>query len=343
MSGKLRKIAVEEAFSIPEVADLLIDIGKSPTLSLDKTFFDPVFRQGLRLHKRPVREDLLDVETHRLAEMDRLGVDMQILSLSSPGVQMFDADTACELAELANDRLADIVRRRPDRFGGLACFAPHAPKRAAREIERAIGTLKLNGLIVNSHTNNEYLDDPKFFPILEAAEAHDAALYIHPRAPSDMLSGPLRDYGIESAMWGYGVEVGTHVVRLMASGVFDRFPRLKICIGHMGEALHFWLWRINAINARGQRAGLCPKTKLSMHEYFLRNVYITTSGMEDHLALEYSVRKLGADRVLWAIDYPYESAESATTFLNTAPLDSEVKEKVAYRNAEALFHVAPAA
>jgi hypothetical protein len=164
MSGKLRKIAVEEAFSIPEIADLLIDIGKSPTLSLDKTFFDPVFRQGLRLHKRPVREDLLDVETHRLAEMDRLGVDMQILSLSSPGVQMFDADTACELAELANDRLADIVRRRPDRFGGLACFAPHAPKRAAREIERAIGTLKLNGLIVNSHTNNEYLDDPKFFP-----------------------------------------------------------------------------------------------------------------------------------------------------------------------------------
>jgi predicted TIM-barrel fold metal-dependent hydrolase len=111
----------------------------------------------------------------------------------------------------------------------------------------------------------------------------------------------------------------------------------------MGEALHFWLWRINAINARGQRAGLCPKTKLSMHEYFLRNVYITTSGMEDHLALEYSVRKIGAERVLWAIDYPYESAESATTFLNTAPLDSEAKEKVAYRNAEALFHIAPAA
>ncbi len=131
MSGKLRKIAVEEAFSIPEIADLLIDIGKSPTLSLDKTFFDPVFRQGLRLHKRPVREDLLDVETHRLAEMDRLGVDMQILSLSSPGVQMFDADTACELSALANDRLADIVRRRPDRFGGLACCACHPNKELA--------------------------------------------------------------------------------------------------------------------------------------------------------------------------------------------------------------------
>jgi 2,3-dihydroxybenzoate decarboxylase/5-carboxyvanillate decarboxylase len=342
MADRLRKIAVEEAFIVPELAERLRGLSNSPTLSLDKLFFGPLYGGKLRLRERPVLEDLLDVENERLAEMDRLGVDMQVLSVTSPGVQILDADTACDVSEIINDRLSDIVRRRPDRFAGLAAFAPHAPKRAAREIERAIGRLGLNGLIVNSHTNNEYLDDPKFYPILEAAEAHDATLYIHPRAPSDLMAGALQSYGIESAMWGYGVEVGTHVVRLMASGVFDRFPKLRICIGHMGEAIPFWLWRINNINAKGQRAGLCPKTELSMQEYFLRNVYITTSGMEDPLALEYSIRKLGADRVLWAIDYPYEASASATKFIEDAPLDPEVKKKVAYKNAEALFHITPA-
>lgn len=342
MAEHLRKIAVEEAFIIPELAELLRNFADSPALSLDKAFYGPLYSGRLRLNHRPVLEDLLDIENERLAEMDRLGVDMHVLSLTSPGVQMLDADTACEISEIINDRLADIVGRRPTRFAALAAFAPQAPKRAAREIERAIGTLGLNGLIVNSHTNNEYLDDPKFYPILEAAEALDATIYIHPRAPSDLMAGAMRSYGIESAMWGYGVEVGTHVVRLMASGVLDRFPKLKICIGHMGEAIPFWLWRINHINAKGQRAGLCPKTRLSMEEYFLRNFYITTSGMEDPLALDYSVRKLGADRVLWAIDYPYETSEPATKFIDDAPLDPEVKKKVAYKNAEALFHIAPA-
>ena len=115
---------------------------------------------------------------------------------------MFDADTATELAALANDRLAAVVQKHPTRFAGLATFAPHSPKRAAKEMERAIKTLKLHGFIVNSHTNNDYFDDPKFFPILEAAEALDGCIYIHPRAPSDGLAAPFREYGLDSAQWG---------------------------------------------------------------------------------------------------------------------------------------------
>lgn len=341
MTKALRKIAVEEAFTIRELSDLLRGLSDSPTLSLDKAFFGPLYGGKLRLHTRPVLDDLLDVEGERLAEMDRLGIDMHVLSVTSPGVQMLDADTACHVSELINDRLAEIVKRHPTRFAGLAAFAPHAPKRAAREIERAIGTLGLNGLIVNSHTNNEYLDDPKFYPILEAAEALDATLYIHPRAPSDLMAGAMHCYGIESAMWGYGVEVGTHAVRILASGVLDRFPKLKICIGHMGEGIPFWLWRISHINAKGQRAGLCPRTELSMDEYFRRNFFITSSGMEDPMALDYSIRKLGADKVLWAIDYPYESSASALKFLDDAPLEPQVKAKFAHQNAEALFRIPP--
>jgi len=341
MNKPLRKIAVEEAFVIKEVADLLATIGAT-TSSPDAVILRAFYTQKLRIRERSLLDELLDIGEGRLADMDRFGVDMQILSLTTPGVQMFDADTACELAALANDRLAEAVRKHPTRFAGLASFAPHAPKRSALEIERAMTTLGLNGLLVNSHTNNEYLDDPKYWPILEAAEAHDATLYIHPRVPSLMLSGPVRDYGMQSAVWGYGLETSTHAVRLLTSGVLDRFPKLKICLGHMGEAVHFWLWRINKMNERGQQVGFAPKTKLSMEEYFLRNFYITTSGVEDPLALDYSIRKLGADRVLWAIDHPYESIESATAFLDSVPLDEEIKAKIAYRNAELLFRIAPA-
>jgi 2,3-dihydroxybenzoate decarboxylase/5-carboxyvanillate decarboxylase len=318
---------------------------KGPLGSLDKALVGGIYNQepGYAVHN--FLGGLLDIEERRLRQMDELGIDMHLLSLTAPGVQMFDADTACELATLANDRLAEVIARQPLRFAGLASFAPQSPRRAAREIERAIGALKLNGLIVNSHTNNEYLDDPKYWPILEAAEALDACLYIHPRAPSEGLKGPLQEYGMDSAMWGYGVEVGTHVVRMMAAGVFDRFPRLKVCIGHMGEAVHFWLWRINFMNSRSQREGRAPKTRLTMEEYFKQNFkqnfVITTSGVEDPLALEYSIKKLGIDNVLWSIDYPYQPMAPALAFMQNAPVSEAERAKLFHQNAERIFHIKP--
>jgi 2,3-dihydroxybenzoate decarboxylase/5-carboxyvanillate decarboxylase len=286
-------------------------------------------------------DGLLDIEDRRIKDMDANGVAMHVLSLTAPGVQMFDADTACEMATLANDRLAEVISRHPSRFAGLASFAPQSPRRAVREMERAIGDLKLNGFILNSHTNSEYLDDPKYFPILEAAEALDRCIYIHPRGASDGLKGPLRDYGMDSAMWGYGVEVGTHAVRMMASGLFDRFPRLKICIGHMGEAVPFWIWRITFMNSRAQNVGRAPRTSLTMAEYLQRNFVITTSGVEDPLALDYSIRKLGVDNVLWAIDYPYQPSAPAVAFMDAVDLSPQDKAKVYHGNAERVFHIKP--
>ncbi len=344
MTQKMRRIATEEAFSVPEVAAALRDVVRGPTQSLDKLLCQGIYdaeHDSSGYSTMNFLDGLIDVEGERLRQMDEYGVDMHLLSLTAPGVQMFDADTATDLAAIANDALSDVCRRNPSRFAGLASFAPHSPKRAAKEMERAINDLKLNGFIVNSHTNGEYLDDPKFFPILEAAEALDACIYIHPRAASDTLKGPLQDYGMDSAMWGYGVEVGTHMVRMMAAGVFDRFPKLKICVGHMGEAVPFWIWRITFMNSRAQDIGRAPKTELTMAEYFKRNFVFTTSGVEDHLALRYAIDKMGIDNVLWSIDYPYQPMEPAVTFMDTAPVSDAERHALYHGNAERIFHIKP--
>src|SRR6202161_2432760 len=344
MAVKMRKIATEEAWSIPGVAAALGHVPRGPSSSLDKLLVAAIYDATAKSSGYSALnflDGLLDTEKRRLAEMDQFGIDMHLLSLTAPGVQMFDADTATELAALANDRLAEICRRHPTRFSGLASFAPQSPKRAAKEMERAIKKLKLNGFILNSHTHNEYLDNPKYFPILEAAEDLGGCIYIHPRAPSDGLAAPFRDYGLDSAQWGYGIEVGTHAVRMMASGLFDRFPKLKICIGHMGEAVHFWIWRITFMNSRSQNIGRAPKTSITMAEYFQRNFVITTSGVEDPLALDYSIKKLGIDNVMWAIDYPYQPSAPAVAFMDAVELSAGDKAKVYHRNAERVFHIKP--
>jgi len=334
----MRRIATEEAFSIPEVATALGEVAETSSDNLDLPLVQAMYGK----ERLPYYLDaLLDLEGERLRVMDENHVDMHVLSLTAPGVQMFKTDDAVALARRANDRLADVVRRHPTRFAGLASFAPQDPKRAAREIERARNDLKLNGLVVNSHTNDEYYDDEKFWDIFEAAEATDAPLYIHPRAPARGLADPCRQYNMDAALWGYGIEVGTHVMRLILSGLFDRFPKLKIVIGHMGEGIPFWLWRIDFMyTVRAGGSGKAPKLRLPPSEYFKRNFAITTSGQENPLALRYSIDMLGVENVMWAIDYPYQPTAPAVAFMDNAPLSDDERAKVYGQNAERIFHIA---
>lgn len=334
---RLRKIATEEAWTTQEVAAALRGVVRRGGRNLDLALLRGMYDAPSGTPPRFLPQ-LLDAEGPRLAEMDAHGVDMHLLSLTAPGVQMFTPDVANTLARLSNDRLAEIVRRRPKRFAALASFAPQDPRAAAKEMERAINTLKLNGFIVNSHTENAYLDQPRFWPILEAAEGLDAPLYIHPRAPSDGMAEPFRDYRLESAVWGYGVEAGTHAVRLMLSGVLDRFPRLRVVLGHMGEALPFWMWRLDFMGAPGARAAGRPN-RLRPSEYFRRNFAITTSGVEDPLALRFCIDKLGVDAVMWAIDYPYQPTAPAVKFLESAPLSDRERSLIAHGNAERIFRI----
>jgi len=332
----VKKIATEEACSIPEIAEELGRVARAGGKSLDIKLLNRHYNAPADAPS-PRLPDLLDIDSERLRVMDENDVDMQLLSLTAPGVQMFDADTATALASLANDRIAEAVKRHPTRFAGLATFAPQDPQRAVREIERAINTLGLNGLVINSHTNNEYLDQQKYWPILEAAEALNAAIYIHPRAPSDGMAAPFDDYALEAAVWGYGLEVGTHAVRLMLGGVFDRFENLKIVIGHMGEAVPFWLWRLDYMGAPGGQQ--VRPHRLSASEYFDRNFAITTSGVEDPLALRYCIDKIGADHIMWAIDYPYQPTAPAVTWIDAAPLSNKEREEICHGTAERIFHI----
>jgi len=337
----IRRIATEEAFNVKPVANELRRIARGPSDSQDMALVRMIYDTpaGTEPTVPNILEHLLDLEGERIRDMDENGVAVQLLSLTAPGVQMFDADMAVELAAQANDILAGAIARHPTRLAGLAAFAPHAPRRAALEMERAIRKLKLNGFIVSSHTHNQYLDDPLFYPILEAAEALDGCIYIHPRAPSSLMAGVTRLYGMESALWGYNMEVNNHAMRLIYSGVFDRFPKLKICIGHMGEGVPFLLWRQDYWVNRAGRERRNPPLELLPSEYFERNFVITTSGMEDPLALDFCIKKIGADKILWAIDYPYQPTAPAVAFLDNAPITEEQREMIYWKNAARVFHI----
>lgn len=317
---------------------MLAEIYDAPPAAVAARGADPpVADRGAQARRLLPR--LLDVGAGRLAEMDAHGVDVHVLSLGVPGVQMFARGDAVAMARLANDRLAEIVRAHPTRYAGLATFAPQDPPAAAREMERAITTLKLNGFLVNSHTDGRYLDDPACWPILEAAEALGAPLYIHPRAPSDGMAAPFADYRLEGAIWGYAAETATHALRLMLGGALDRFPRLQLVLGHMGEALPFWQWRLDFMGRPGARPG--RRNQLAPSEYLRRNFHITTSGVEDPAALRLAITNLGVERVMWAIDHPYQPTAPAVAFLDAAPLSDGERAMIAHRNAERVFRIAP--
>jgi predicted TIM-barrel fold metal-dependent hydrolase len=332
----MRRIAVEEAWAIPEIMAINRNIASAGGDNLDLVQLRPP--PGSAGGTNPLVENLFDTE-RRLAEMDRLGIDMHVLSLTSPGVQLMEPGQAVAMSRLANDRLAGIVRGHPRRFAGLATFAPQDPRGAAREMERAILELGLHGFVVNSHTDNLYLDDPRFAPILEAAEALARPIYIHPRSPSDGLAGPFRDNRLRAAIWGYAIETGTHAMRMMLSDVFVRYPDLQIVLGHMGENIPYYLARADHwYDYRPDSYGADRKPS----EVFARNFSITTSGFLHAPTIAYAIEVLGPAKIMWAIDYPYEPMEPAVKFLDSWQVAPSLKRAVAGGNAERIFHLPPA-
>jgi 5-carboxyvanillate decarboxylase len=339
-AGYLR-IATEEAFAPPELIAQwrdMLDRGASDDpgfLSLWGFYLD---NRGERA--RSVVERLQDLGERRLADMDATGIDRQIISLTSPGTQAFDRDRAVAMATLANDQLAEACRRHPDRFTGLTAIAPQDPEGAAKEIERGAHDLGFKGVIVNSHTNGEYLDTPKFWPIFEAAEALDTPIYLHPNTPSRGMIQPLLDAGLDGAIYGFAVETGMHVLRIVTAGVFDRFPRLKLVVGHLGEALPFWLYRLDYMHqatvlARRYEA-LKPIVKRPS-DYLRENVWVTSSGMAWAPAILFCREVLGPDRVLYAMDYPYQFVLEEVVAHELLPLGVAEKKALFQTNAERVF------
>ncbi|MGP4014256.1 amidohydrolase family protein [Saccharopolyspora sp. 5N708] len=306
-----RRVATEEAFAPAEMLEHYVKLLRNG--SGDKGFDSlwGFYLESQAQRPRDVRRRLADLGDERLSDMDATGIDHQVLALTSPGTQILDTATARSIAALANDAAAQAVRDHPTRFSALAAVALQDPESAVAELERAVTKLGLRGLIVNSHVHGEYLDDPKFWPVLEAAERLDVPVYLHPNTPTNRMIEPLLEAGLDGAVFGFAVETSTHLLRLITAGVFDRFPRLKLVVGHLGEALPFWLYRLDYMHTatvRAQRYEVLKPLQRKISDYFRSNIWVTTSGMAWEPAILFCRDVLGADRVLYAMDYPYQYA-----------------------------------
>jgi len=290
-----------------------------------------------------VGERLGDFSGERLAGMDASGIRMAILSHTVPAIQgIADAATAIASARTLNDFLASEVAKRPDRYAGFASVALQDPAAAAKELERAVTRLGLKGAMINGYTNTtdpqrvEYLDDPKFLPFWEAAASLDVPIYLHPRPALDqrIYEGHRELIG---ATWGFAPETATHVLRLIYSGLFDRFPKLTMILGHLGETLTYFSWRIqhcfeyNPSDKRVERR---------LQDYLCDNFFVSTSGIFNDQALINAILTIGADRILFAVDYPYEAMEPAAQWIARAPISETDRRKIASGNARRLFKLA---
>lgn len=338
--GYLR-IATEEAFALREQIDAYLRMVRDGTADKGTTSLWGFYAGSTSERATKIIERLLDLDALRIAEMDATGIDKAILSLTSPGVQPLDAEEARPMVSRANDHLAEAVARHPTRFVGMTSIAPQDPGWSAKEIARG-QALGFNGIMVNSHTHGEYLDAAKFAPILQAAVDVDQPLYIHPQSPPDSMIGPMLEAGLDGAIFGFGVETGMHLLRLIVSGVFDRYPSLKVVVGHMGEALPFWLFRLDYMHRAGvqsKRYASMQPLKKTIFDYMRENVFVTTSGMAWAPAIKFTQEVLGVDRVMYAMDYPYQFVPDEVRAHDLLDIPAEAKKKLMQTNAERVFRL----
>jgi len=306
---------------------------KSYVIALEEHYQDTELKQHIG---GAIAERLEDVGALRLKEMDEAGIDLQVLSHANPGLQGVDAATGVPLARRINDRLHEAVKRHPTRFAAFAALPTADPKAAANELERTVTKLGFKGAMVNGLTGGVFHDDERFWPIWERAAALDAPIYIHPAIPQQAVvetyyKGYVEKHpGLLRAGWGFNVETATQGIRFVLSGVFDKHPGLKVILGHMGEGLPFYLWRIS----HGLRQTMSEK---SFREIFCKHFWITTSGFFSDPALVCCMMEMGIDRILFSVDYPFVDNPPGAKWIETLPLCAEDREKLLNGNARRLL------
>ena len=316
MARKPRVVALEEHYWDAEVAK----------------HFD-----GAEARSPKLRAKLDDLGELRIKEMDEAGITVQVLSHGAPALQRMNAETAVALARRANDRLKQAIDAHPDRFAGFAVLPTADPQAAADELERAVTKLGFKGAMVHGLTNGVFFDDQRFWPICERAQALDVPLYLHPAMPHPaVIEVYYKDYAkdfptILTAGWGFTVETATQGIRMVLSGVFDAYPRLKIILGHLGESLPFSLWRIDESLSR-------PGNKpIAFRETFREHFYVTTSGNFSTPALLCTMLEMGADRIMFSVDWPFMENPPGTKWLNALQISTEDKIKLQSGNAKRLL------
>ena len=329
----LKKIGIEEHF------------GHASLFMRDSEGRFETRREALSGHLGPeyfevVQRRLLDFETTRLEAMDEAGVEKVLLSLTLFGIQAITDKAKAQIAAtMVNDYLAERVAAHPDRYIGMASLSLHDADQAARELERCITKLGFKGVMVNGYSqidtpdNLLYLDDQRMTPLWEALTALDVPLYIHPRSTHNAVQYESHPE-LTGAAWGFAPEAATHALRIVYSGVFDRFPTAKLVLGHLGESLPFLAWRIQhginfSPNGRVTKKRLC--------DYMAENIWVTTSGNFSTQALHCAMLTMGADRILLSCDYPYEDYAEASEFIETVAIGEGDRRKIAYSNARELY------
>ena len=278
---------------------------------------------------------LLDTGSRRIDDMDRAGIDVQVLSLVTPAVQRLERATAVTTAIEANNALCSVIRRRPDRFAAFAALPTADPAAAARELGRAVTSLGFKGAMIHGHTDGHFLDEEPFWPILEAAQRLSVPIYLHPtNPPQGVLDAYYRDMPLilSTSGWGWHADTGLHAMRMIVAGVFDRFPGLQIVLGHMGEQVPYMLARANE-----RLTPVCQHLTRTVAETFLEHFHLTTSGFHTDAPLQCALAVVGIDRLMFSVDYPFSSNQVATEWLARAPLSDADKESLAHRNAERLL------
>jgi len=321
------------------------------TITLEEHFATPAFFDGpARFVKERaekigdryllVLDRLCDIGEKRIAEMDAAGIDMQVLSLSAPGVEQMEPADAVVMARDTNDYLADAVKKHPTRFAGFAAVPTGAPKQAVEELEHRVKQ-GFKGAVINGHNKGRYLDNQFYWPILECAEALNVPIYLHPTPPPqaviDVSYGgftPMVTDMLAGGAWGWHMETAVHMIRIVCGGVFDRFPKLQFIIGHMGEGLPFFFQRLDIIPMA------TTKLKRPISSYLKENVHYTFSGMNYMpVYLNLFLELGGFDRIMFSADYPYQSMQWARAFFDQIPASAADKERIARGNAERLLRL----
>jgi len=323
------------------------------TITLEEHFATPAFLNGPGREQKEqaerlgdarsakLMEQLCDIDAKRLAEMDAAGIDMQILSLTAPGVEQAETADAIAIARDANDYLAAAVKKHPARFGGFATLPTSAPDTAVQELETRIRRDGFQGAVINGHNRGRYLDDKFYWPILDCAETLRVPIYLHPtRPPKPVVDAsfggfsPLVTQIFSGPGWGWHIETAVHVLRMVLGGVFDRFPNLQIVIGHMGEGLPFMFRRVDIM------APALTKLKRPVSTYLRENVHYTFSGFNyGPTFLDLLLELGGVERMMFSADHPHQPMTTARAFLEQLPISAADKESIAHGNAEALMRI----
>ena len=321
---------------------------KLRTITLEEHFITPGFIAGPgkgfieALRQRggaKILAQLQDVGDGRLAEMDAAGIDVQVLSLNAPGVEQAEVSEQVAIARESNDFLIDVVKKNPKRFAGFASLPVGAPDKAAEELDRTVKQQGFKGALINGHTRGRYLDDKFFSPILERAEALNVPIYLHPTVPTkavaDVLYGgfsPQVSAAFAAAGWGWHIETGVHLIRMILGGVFDRHPKLQVVVGHLGEGVPFMLPRLNK-----NLPPAVTKLQRPVAAYLRENVHYTFAGFNFPATFLDLLLEVGPERIMFSVDHPYGSMAEARAFLDHIPVSATDRERIAHGNAEQLF------